>query len=70
MIRYKIDIMKELKTIGVNTTKIRNEKIFGQGTLNNIKKGVVGVETLDKLCGLLECQPNMLIEYVPDDEGK
>ena len=30
--------------------------------------GVIPYKTLDKLCGLLECQPGDFLEYVPETE--
>ena len=58
-----------LKANGINTTKIRRDKIMGQGTLTAIKKGTGGLDakTLNKLCTLLNCQPGDIMEYIPDD---
>ncbi|MCI8981141.1 MAG: helix-turn-helix domain-containing protein [Hungatella sp.] len=41
---------------------------MGQQTYYNPKngKGNLGGETLEKLCGLVNCQPGALMEYVPD----
>lgn len=36
--------------------------------LKNGKAKAVRVETLNKLCKALECQPGDLFEYVPDEE--
>lgn len=73
MLRYKVDIMKELKDAGYNPGKIRREVLLSESTLSAIRRGViVRPDSLDKLCGLLGCQPGMLIEWVPDknDDGK
>lgn len=29
---------------------------------------MIGLNTLDKLCRVLKCQPNQLFKYVPDEE--
>lgn len=64
-IRYKIDIMKELKEHGYTSTKIREEKLIGQSYLQQIRHGeLVSWKTLDTICGLLSCQPGDLVEYV------
>jgi putative transcriptional regulator len=67
-IRYKVDIMAELKKNGYSSTRIREEKLIGQSYLQQIRHGeLVSWKTLDTICALLECQPGDLIEFV--DEG-
>ena len=64
-IRYKIDIMAELKKKGYSSTKIREEKLIGQSYLQQIRHGeLVSWKTLDMICSLLDCQPGDLLEYV------
>ena len=68
-IRYKVDIMAELKKKGYSSTKIREEKLIGQSYLQQIRHGeLVSWKIFNILCGLLECQPGDLIEYVPVQE--
>lgn len=68
-IRYKIDILAELKKIGYSSTRIREEKLIGQSYLQQLRHGeLVSWKTLDIICSLLECQPADLIEYVKDEE--
>ena len=67
-IRYKVDIMAELKKKGYSSTKIREEKLIGQSYLQQIRHGeLVSWKTIDTICSLLECQPGDLIEYVKED---
>jgi putative transcriptional regulator len=67
-LRYKVDIMAELKKNGYSSTRIREEKLIGQSYLQQIRHGeLVSWKTLDTICALLECQPGDLIEFV--DEG-
>lgn len=67
-IRYKVDIMAELKKRGYSSTRIREEKLIGQSYLQQIRHGeLVSWKTLDTICALLECQPGDLIEFVPED---
>lgn len=71
MLRYKIDIMKELKSIGYNSRRLRTEKLLSEGTMTNIRAGVImRPESLDTVCRLLKCQPGMLIEWLPDDKAE
>ena len=64
-IRYKVDIMEELKKKGYSSTKKRNDKLIGQSYLQQLRHGeLVSWKTLDTICALLECQPGDLIEYV------
>ena len=64
-IRYKLDILAELKKKGYSSTRIREEKLIGQSYLQQLRRGeLVSWTTLDTICSLLECQPGDLIEYV------
>ncbi|MCI8957359.1 MAG: helix-turn-helix transcriptional regulator [Eubacterium sp.] len=66
-IKYKIDILTELKNKGFSSYRIRKEKLFGESTLQKIRQNeLVSWENIDKICALLECQPGDLIEYVND----
>ena len=67
-IRYKVDIMAELKKKGYSSTKIREEKLIGQSYLQQIRHGELeSWKTIDTICSLLECQPGDLIEFVKED---
>ena len=64
-IRYKVDILAELKKKGYSSTRIREEKLIGQSYLQQLRRGeLVSWKALDTICSLLECQPGDLIEYV------
>ena len=69
MLRYKIDVLKTLKEHGITTTRFRNEKIIGEMTLTKIRRGhvMMGYQTIDALCKLLDMQPGDILEYIPDD---
>ena len=67
-IRYKVDILEELKKKGYSSTRIRNDKLIGQSYLQQLRHNeLVSWKTLDTICGLLECQPADLIEYVREE---
>lgn len=66
-LEFKIDVMEELRKKGYNPQRIRNEKLLSQSVLTYVRRGVVPVQSLVKLCELLERQPGSIIRYVPDD---
>jgi len=71
VIRYKIDIVKELSEKGYNSAKLRKDKIMSQATLQNIRHGVnFNIQTLNDICIMLRCQPSDIIEVVATDEEK
>ena len=69
MIKYKIDILAELKKVGWTTVRIRKEKIVGESTLQKMRTGdtSVSLATLGAICDILQCQPGDLIEWVPNE---
>ena len=63
-IKYKIDVLEALKSAGYSTFRIRKEKLFAEGTLQNFRDGVIVAQnTLEKLCELLDCQPGDILLY-------
>ena len=71
MIKYD-KLFRALDEAGINTTKIRKDKIMSQDAYYGIRRGEqvnLTLSTIDKLCGLLQCQPGDLVEWVPDDDG-
>ena len=68
-IKYKINVLAELKAIGYSTYRLRKEKIFGERTMQKFRKGeIVNAENLAVICKLLNCQPGDIMEYVDEDE--
>ena len=71
MIRYKIDIMKELKRRGYNYMRIKKEKLLSGQTLENIKQGKsITLDTLNKLCLMTNLCVEDIIEVIATDEEK
>lgn len=67
MIKYKIDIINTLKNAGFSSYKIRQEKLFGQATLQKIRQNeLISWENINTICKLLNCQPGDILEYIPD----
>lgn len=72
MLLYKIDVIKALSEVGINTTKARNTGIFGQETMKKFKNGdtKISLDNLNRLCAVLEMQPRDIIKYVETDEDR
>ena len=64
-IRYKINVIDALKASGYSTYRIRKEKLLHEMTLQELRSDkMVSWDVLDKICGLLDCQPGDIIERV------
>lgn len=72
MLQYKIDVIKALKDVGINTTKAKNTGIFGQETMRKFrnKDTKISLDNLNRLCAVLEMQPRDIIKYVETDEDR
>ena len=56
-----------LKDRGVSTYRIRKDNIISQGTLSLLKNNKsVTIDTINKLCAVLSCQPGDILDYIPD----
>ena len=71
MIRYKINIADALSRRGFNTYSAKKTGLLSQDTLKKIKaeSPKISLESLNKICYILDMQPKDLIEYV-EDEGE
>ncbi len=66
-IRYKLDVLEMLTKAGYRSTRIRNEKLMGQATLQQLRHNeLVSWKNIEVICRLLECQPGDILEYVPE----
>lgn len=70
MIKFKVDIIEELKKAGYTTTLIRECGYISQGVLTKIKAEDtnISLNSINKICNLLECQPRDIIKYVETGE--
>lgn len=67
-VRYKKDILSELKAAGYSTARIRKEKLIGEATVQQLRHGkLVSWATIGTVCRLLECQPGDILEYKHDE---
>ena len=65
MIRYKVDILQELKNAGYSSYRLQKEKLLATSTLNKLRNGdtTITVVSLNAICDMLECQPGDLLEW-------
>ena len=62
--QFKIDVLEALKAKGYTTYVLRKENILSQSTLQKLREGKgLSWENIERICGLLECQPGQLISY-------
>lgn len=67
MFVYKIDVLETLKENGYNTNRLRKEKILSEATIQQIRENkVVGINSLDKICTVLDMQIGNIIKHVHD----
>lgn len=66
-IQYKINVLAALKEAGYSSTRLRNDKLIGEATIQRLRHNQsVSYDVLAKVCELLHCQPGDLLEYVED----
>ena len=67
LITYKIDVMETLKEAGYTTTRLRKEKLLGENAIQAIRENkMVGINSLDKICALLDMQPGNIVKYIEE----
>lgn len=71
MIRYKKNVMEELKERGYSSTRIRREKILSESTMQRLRRGeLIGLDAVNSICIILRCQPGDILEVAPSDREK
>ena len=67
MLKYKINVMDELKKNGYTTTRIRREKILSESTLTRIREGKTSIscDSIGVICDLLDLQPSDILINSP-----
>lgn len=70
-LKFKTNVLDALKQAGYNTSRIRQENLLSQSTLQKLRDGgQLSWSNLETICRLLECQPGDILEYIPDDPNK
>lgn len=72
MLKYRINVLEELKKKGYNTTRLRREKILGESTLTRLREGKTSIscDSIGVICSMLRCQPGDVLENEITDEEK
>lgn len=62
--RYKIDIISALKAAGYSSYIIQTKNLISQRSMQKMRENkMVTLDTLDKICTLLHCNIEDLIEH-------
>lgn len=72
MLRYTIDVADALERKGFNTYRAKKTKLLSQDTLKKLKNEDtnISLESLNRICMILDLQPKNIIEYVEDESEK
>lgn len=72
MLEYKIDVIKELQKVGINTTVAKESGVFAQATMKKFKNKdtSISLDNLNRLCCVLEMQPRDILKYVETEEDR
>lgn len=64
------NVFELMKAKGLTTYRIRKENIISQSTLQKLREGKsVTTETIERLCLILECQPNDIM-VIKNEDGE
>jgi len=68
MILY-LNIIDKLKNAGYNTNRLRKEKLLSESVLQALRtNNHITTKSINTICSLLNCQPNDIIKYIPDEK--
>lgn len=72
MIEYKINVIDELKKVGINTNTARKTGVFAQATMKKFKDNdtSISLDNLNRLCYVLEMQPRDIIKFIETEEDR
>lgn len=66
-LRFKIDVLAELKKRGITTYTIRRDRIMSESTVQKLRSGQgLAWDSIETICRLLNCQPGDIIEFVQE----
>lgn len=72
VLKYRINVLDELKKKGYTTTRLRKDKILGESTLTRLREGKTSIscDSIGVICSMLRCQPSDILENEVTDEEK
>lgn len=66
-LKYKINVLEELKNKGITSYSLRKNKTLSESTIQKLRNGEgVSWDNLEVLCGLLDCNIEDLLIYEKD----
>lgn len=72
MLKYKFNIGDALERVGINTYTVKKTGVLSQKTLDKLKSEDTSItlETINRLCAILDMQPKDILIYIEDKEEK
>lgn len=70
MLRWKVNVLSELKSAGYNQDYMLKNNLLSGNSVTILRKldTNISLKTLNKICNLLHCQPGNLLEWVEESE--
>lgn len=66
-LKYKINVLEELKNKGITSYSLRKNKTLSESTIQKLRNGEgVSWDNLEVLCRLLDCNIEDLLVYEKD----
>lgn len=71
MLIFRFDVLDRLKKCGLTTYSLTKDFGISPATIQKLRRQQTDINaaTINRLCGLLHCQPGDLLEYVEDGAG-
>ncbi len=58
-----------MNRMGIRKKDLKDKKIISGATINKMKNNeVVTTESIDKLCEYFQCQPEEILEFIPNTQ--
>ena len=68
-LKYRIDVLQALKDKGYHPYRLRKEKLLAESTIQKLREGKpINWANIAQICELLECQPNVFLEHLPEHD--
>lgn len=59
----------KMNRMGIRKKDLKDKKIVSGATINKMKNNeIVTTESIDKLCEFFQCQPEEILEFIPNSQ--
>ena len=59
-----------MNRMGIRKKDLKDKKIVSGATINKMKNNeIVTTESIDKLCEFFQCQPEEILEFIPNTQS-